>query len=607
MDIYVNGWRLLEPRERRLLLMLAALIVCAGFTEIFALSSVSMLVPILIAPATVNKYGPLQAVIAWLGYADPRAAFPAVAAGASFLVALSLAFSYWTFIASLRFGNSVARRLSDENFDGCLYAPYVWHLGHSATTLAQRCFNDPEKIGKGFYPAALEQAYSLVLLLVGIVFLVLSSPWHNLISIAVIGLIGAAIVVVLKPRISVSANAARTNTLEISRLSVEALSAVKDLQVKMSQPIFRAGFFDLFGKVNAALEHVAALQRISHTVLTGIGQIGIIAIAVIMLAANTSPDEIATHLALLLLVLSRIVPALSRAVASLNSFATMRPYLNGVTQLRSELQQISGPRPDLDRRSDVPADWQMIDFADVGYCYPGSNRPALRDIRIELRRGGCYGLVGPSGSGKTTLSDILLGLLEATSGQLRVDGHDLNTFSHASWLRRIGYVPQAPYILKDTLRRNVAMGRRDDEIDDKKVLDALEQAGLNDLMASLEHGLDTDMGDRGSRLSGGQKQRLAIARALYQEPEVLILDEATSSLDALREKMLRDTIQGLRGRMTILIVAHRLQVITDCDCVFLLKQGELLAKGPFDELMKCSPLFAEMVKSAHIPTTAEHA
>lgn len=602
IDLYRKGWRLLDRTERRRLVVLAALIVCAGFAEIFALSSVSLLVPLLIAPETVHKYAILQRSIDWLGYPDPRSAFPPIAFGASLLIALSLWFSYATSMASLRFGNEVARRIASQGFCDSLHAPYAWHLRQSASVLAQRCFNDPEKIGKGFFPAVLDQAYSVVLLCVGVAFLLMASPWHNLTAILVLGVVGAAIVTLLKPRIAQASSDARDGTLELSRLSVEAFSAVKDIQVRMSQHPFTSGFLRLFGTVNGAQEHVAALQKISHSLLTGMGQIGIIAIAMLMLSLNARPDEIATHLALLLLVLSRVLPAMSRTVASLNSLSSMRPYLDGVFQLSEDLRQGGGARSsnETDTRPDVPPDWKQLEFSQTGYRYSGGGALALTGLELILQRGCCYGVVGPSGAGKSTLSDIVLGLLDPSEGCFGPDGVSLVSYSRESWLSRVGYVPQSPFIFNDTLRRNVALGIADERIDDERVSEAIAQADLQDVVDGLEHGLDTEMGDRGARLSGGQRQRLAIARALYQRPDVLVLDEATSALDAISERKLIATIESLRGKMTILIVAHRLQVIAACDSILLFEGGRLRDSGAFSELVGRNQLFSEMVRSARI-------
>lgn len=599
-DLYLNSWQLLGVSERRRLLVLSALITCAGFAEMAALSSVSLMVPLLIAPASIGNYAPLQLVISCMGYSDSRAAFLLVALSSSVLIALSLLFSYATSVASLRFGNSVARRIAAENFAFCLQAPYAWHLGQSASVLAQKCFSDPEKIGKGLFPAILDQAYSFVLLFVGIAFILTVSPWQNLLALGGIGVIACFIVIHLRPQISIASDQARRKTLDISGLSVEALSAVKDIQIKHAQPLFFRQFEGLFAGLNLGLEKVAALQKASHSILTGIGQIGIVAIAVTMLLTNTAPDEIATHLALMLLLLSRILPALSRTVASLNGMSAMRPYLSGVMQLRADIRDLSNRCQSNDVGPEVPMDWRRIEFDKVSFKYVGSKNTALRGVNISLERGGCYGFVGPSGAGKTTLSDILLGLLDPTDGRFGFDGCFLNKFSRSSWVQQVGYVPQSPFVLNDTVRRNVALGVPDDGIDDDQVVAALNLAGFGEVLLSLERGLDTKLGDRGSRLSGGQRQRLAIARALYQKPKVLVLDEATSALDSINEQHLQRTIERLRGQLTILIIAHRLHVIAGCDKIFVMEDGRVVDEGDFRQLSTSSKLFSEMLSSARI-------
>ena len=202
-------------------------------------------------------------------------------------------------------------------------------------------------------------------------------------------------------------------------------------------------------------------------------------------------------------------------------------------------------------------------------------------------------MVGPSGAGKSTLIDLLLGLLEPTAGRITVDGRDIVT-AMRSWRRHIGYVPQEPFILDDTVRRNVAFGLADAEIDDRRVLAALTRAQLSDVVAGLPRGLDTMLGERGTRLSGGQRQRVAIARALYHEPEVLVFDEATSALDTPTERELIAALEALRGVKTLVVIAHRLTTVRRCDRLALLRDGRLAAVGPYDDLIARDPGFRQM-------------
>ena len=193
---------------------------------------------------------------------------------------------------------------------------------------------------------------------------------------------------------------------------------------------------------------------------------------------------------------------------------------------------------------------------------------------MEIPIGSSVGIVGVTGAGKTTIVDILLGLLQMESGRILADGTDVNGH-YAAWLKNIGYIPQTIFMIDDSIRKNVAFGVPEEEIDDEKVWRALKEAALDDFVKSLPDGVETGIGERGIRISGGQRQRISIARALYEDPEVLVLDEATSALDNETEAAIMDSINRLHGRKTLVIIAHRLQTIEKCDMVYRVAMGKI--------------------------------
>ena len=233
----------------------------------------------------------------------------------------------------------------------------------------------------------------------------------------------------------------------------------------------------------------------------------------------------------------------------------------------------------------------------MSYTYVGEREPVLLSVDLAIARGESVGIVGSSGAGKSTLVDVLLGLLAPSAGRITVDGRDIRT-ALRSWQRHIGYVPQEPFLLDDTLRRNVAFGIADAEIDDRRVDNALRLAQLAEFVATLPDRLETLLGERGTRLSGGQRQRVAIARALYHEPDVLVFDEATSALDSPTERELIGALEALHGVKTLVVIAHRLTTVRRCDRLALLRDGRVAAIGSYDELLARDAGFRELAATA---------
>jgi ATP-binding cassette subfamily C protein len=224
-----------------------------------------------------------------------------------------------------------------------------------------------------------------------------------------------------------------------------------------------------------------------------------------------------------------------------------------------------------------------IQLEEIRYCYPGAASQAIQGISAEINVGEAVAFIGVSGSGKSTLIDILLGLIKPMSGRISVDGIDIHE-NLPSWQRQIGYIPQDIYLVDESIRHNIAFGLADEEINEEALARAIEAAQLDDFVRRLPQGLSTKVGNRGIRLSGGQRQRIGIARALYYDPSVLVMDEATSALDNETEREVIEAITRLRGRRTIIMVAHRLTTVKNCDRLYVLEEGTVKDRGCFTEL-----------------------
>jgi len=238
-------------------------------------------------------------------------------------------------------------------------------------------------------------------------------------------------------------------------------------------------------------------------------------------------------------------------------------------------------------------------LSDLKFSYT-EGEPVLNGLSLEIAPGEVIGFVGSSGAGKSTLVNIILGLLQPSSGTLMLGDKSLAEVL-PSWQRNCGYISQPTYLCDDTIRRNIALGVPDEEISDEQVWKVLEMAVLNEFIASLPEGLDTFVGEQGVRLSGGQRQRIGIARALYHNPDILVLDEATSSLDNRTEREISDAIHALGQDKTILIIAHRLSTVRHCNRIFYLADGQVEAEGTYEELVENNEKFRDLVTAWERP------
>jgi ATP-binding cassette subfamily C protein len=366
------------------------------------------------------------------------------------------------------------------------------------------------------------------------------------------------------------------------RQQAQALSALEEIKVLDRTQHFAERFADvsrLQAEIQAKSRFLQALPRITVETLFICGAL---AATVALLLSGSSSAQTVSLLGLFAYAGFRIIPSANRFLMHAH---TVRHGQAGIDRITADLEQIEVPE---DRATAAHDDW---DFADrvvlerVSLTYPQQTQPVLAEIDLTIRCGESVAIVGSTGSGKSSILRLLVGLLPPDHGTITVDGADLQDVL-PSWRRRLGYVPQDVHVIEDTLRRNVAFGFDDDEIEDTAVVRALRRAQLGEVVDGLPEGLDSSVGDRGLRLSGGERQRVGIARALYHEPHVLILDEATSSLDAKTEQEILAELRSDPRHWTLIAVTHRLASVRGFDRVVFIDSGRVRATGSFDELVE---------------------
>jgi ATP-binding cassette subfamily C protein len=433
---------------------------------------------------------------------------------------------------------------------------------------------------------------SEILLMAGIgIALLIASPAATLISVAVAAPLVLLLLRLMRRGMARVGEIQHETTESTLRLLQESLFNLRDIRVLSRETFFEARFNERRSEMARSLYLRGLLTDVPRTTIETALVLVISAFLVITVYLRQDIDQGLAVLGVFAYAGIRLLPSLNRVVTGLNNLGYAQV---SVEKVRFELRRIDDWTRDARRRGSVrPLTFEhKLELIDVGFSFDNGSPSVLQEIRITLPRGRSLGIVGTTGAGKSTLVDIIIGLLEPSTGTITVDGTSIHEVI-PSWHAALGVVPQSPFLLDDTIRRNIALGIDEEEMDEFRIQEAVRIAQLEGFLGDLEDGLDTVVGERGVRLSGGERQRVAIARALYRDPEVLIFDEATSALDNVTESALMEAVEGIGRARTLIMVAHRMTSLRRCDHIVVLEKGRIVDSGRYEELAGRSALFGD--------------
>lgn len=584
----LRAWMLIDLKRRRRFIMVGVMSTFVSLLEAIAALLVAVLLAFVLDAGQVPAFpviGDVTRFFPSLSYEQ----FVLLACGtfAVFFVVRAIAFLGQQYVMA-RVVENTGVLLADRMVDGYLSMDYEWHLQRNSAELIRNAYDNVQQVTAGvFNPlASLIAEFTLAAALLMVV--LIASPAATLVAGVVIGVALTVTMAVVQPKLRRLGRKRQDGVKGVMQDLQEAFGGIRDLKVLGREAAFSAAFLDSRRQI-AEAGYVQGVLMYLPRVTIEVTFLILVAGALAFAVTQDDVDGILSTLGLFAYAGTRLQPSIQKIAGALNSIKFAEAAVDDLGTDLAALDESRSARLMDDRDlCALPLAHEMT-LQDVAYAYPGQDRPALEQVGFTIAAGESIGIAGATGGGKTTLLDLLCGLLAPSSGAIRVDGRDLAEHVRA-WQRGLGVVHQASFLLDDTIRSNIAFGVQADLVDDALMNQVIGLAQLGDVIAELPDGLATVVGERGVRLSGGQRQRITLARALYRQPSVLILDEGTASLDNETERRVIEEIRSL-GNVTLIMVAHRLTTIEQCDRIVVVDAGRIAGIGTYKEMLSSSTAF----------------
>lgn len=590
-------YSLLTPGQRAKLIKLQLLVLLMAFFELAGVVSIGPFMALVGDTGKLDGSGIFAELYRMSGVQTPSEFL--FLAGIAVLAVLTMAtlISMLTIWRLSMYGSKVGAELSSRLYKYYMHQPWLFHSTTSGSELTNKIAQECARVTNSVInPLMQMNARIFVAIVLGLgVFLLEPIVALSGISIFLIAY-GVLFRFVRGSLLSKGTTISEVQQRRFKLMS-EGFGGIRDVLLLGRQKTFTDKFEEASDQFAEGLGKVQVISQVPRYAMELIAFGSIIALILYLLGTNEG-NFVA------------IVPLLSvYALAGLKLLPAFQQIYHSMSQIRSSLVAFENLRDDLrssglqaldksSRRDEQDANplvpRKTVALRDVYFTYPGKVVPALTDVNLEIPVNKTIGFVGASGSGKSTLIDILLGLIKPERGELVVDGKKIEGDRYRRWQDALGFVSQSIFLADSSIRENIAFGLPPEEIDEQRVVSAVRMAHLSELVASLPNGLDSRIGDRGVQLSGGQRQRIGIARALYQDADVLVLDEATSALDGVTEKLIMDAVHDFSGKKTIIIIAHRLATVRECDRIYFIDAGRLIDSGTYDELSDRNAGFRQM-------------
>lgn len=563
---------ILDKKQKSHLAILAVLILIGGILEAIGVTAILPVAAAIIDPG--NKY------VVWLseflGIGDTRKLIVVI------LVAMMAIFIlkniYMIFLNNVqnRFIANNRNRMISRVLREFLNRPYEFYLDADIPTVFRITDADIPQVFSLLLNLILMSTEMVVAVCLGLVSLVVSFK-ITCFMIVILLVMTLIITKVLKPNLNKYGERNLKVQSRIAKWRIEAIYGIKDVKVLHRESFF-ADNYEETGKKGAVIARkYAVLNALPRLLMETVFLVSILGYLAVDIANGADTTALIPQLSALAVAASRLLPSVSRINTYMTNVAYEQPCLDYLYE-NLDINKLALANAKTNKVAEGAEKLTLekeIRLEGIEYAYPNTEKDIFTGVNMVIPKGKSVGIMGSSGAGKSTIVDILLGLLTVRKGTITCDERDIFE-NYPSWLAMIGYIPQSIYLVDEPIRNNIAFGIADEEIDDARIWKVLEEAQLKEFVESLPEQLDTAIGDRGVRLSGGQRQRIGIARALYHDPQILVFDEATSALDNETERVLMEAINGFYGKKTMVIIAHRLNTIAQCDIIYKVEDGRII-------------------------------
>ena len=566
---------LLDGKQKRTMVGLVIMMFIGAMLEAFSITLVVPVAALVMDPMAIEKNKLVSALYQWLPFESPKTFGTVVMLSMVVAFILKNVYIYFMQKSMYRFVYTNQFSTSERMMKNYMRRGYEFYL-NADTAVIQRSITSDVNNMYGLILSVLQLISEIIVFITLSAYLLSQEPVMTIFLGSLLLITLLIIKVIYKP---IMYKAGKDNQDYYSNLFKwinQTVTGIKEVKIGGREKYFIETYKGYGKGYVDAVQKYTLYNNIPKLFIESVCVGGAVLYFLYLYLTGQSSEDIMTIITAFGLAVARLMPSANRINNQLNNISFYEPFFMGVSDnLQDEIGQKNTDVSFMEvPKEKLPVTKEIV-MKGVSYKYPNTDKWILKDVDVTIPVGQAIGVVGTTGAGKSTIVDVLLGLLVMQEGKITADGQDIfENGNYRKWLKNVGYIPQSIFMIDDTIRKNVAFGIPDEEISEERIWEVLKESQLDEFVKSLPEGLDTSIGERGIRISGGQRQRIGIARALYEDPEILIMDEATSAVDNDTEKAIMDSINRLHGSKTLIIIAHRLQTIEKCDAVYRIGDGK---------------------------------